>query len=248
MCTTHTNTTTHDKQGRRYSAQYNTTTHRSNILQQHTATTHSINTHTHSHDKLGGRYCLWVLCRCMQRRGRPLCVCVCLEIIWSDSCALRLYEVTQIESWRDSFIRMIWLNIYIHGMYVTWHIYASEKSVERSLRLYDVTSLYKCVIWLIYVYDMTHLYTFIYTTCTWQDSCVWARNQWREPFDCIMWLIRMWDMTHTYVWYDSSIYMAYMWQDSRVPARIQRRDPLDSIMWLIHMCDTTRSCVWYDSF
>ena len=141
----------------------------------------------------------------------------------------------------------------LNGLHMNAHIHARNAHMRRAnscvwhagICFYGWQDSAICVMWLIYMCDMTHSYV-------WLDSCVsvpWLIYScdilnymcamthlylWNDTFMCVTWLIYifvqsliyMLDMTHLYVWHDSFI----------------------RVIWLICTCDMTHLYLWNDSF
>jgi len=54
----------------------------------------------------------------------------------------------------------------------------------------------------------------MYTTYTWHDSYIRARNRWNNPWDSVMWHIHTCDMTHLYLWHICDETRSHVWHVS----------------------------------
>ena len=137
--------------------------------------------------------------------------------------------------------------------------------------------LFVCVTWLIHgskskmfkrcliVFDMTHLYVFVYRwhesfIDMWHDSFDMTHSyMWHDSFDMthFIWFIRICDMTHSYMWHDLFVcvtWLIHIWgtwfmRDSKSKILIRcLTDIYTCDMTYSCICDMTHSYIWHDSF
>jgi len=118
-----------------------------------------------------------------------------------------------------------------------------------------------CVIWLVYMCDLTYSYvwhdTFIDWCCFYyfiKNSLVallealFARYVWQDSCICVIWLVHVLGVRRSHVGHDS--FRSMMWLIHMCDRTCLHvcQDSLTCVTKLVHMCDTTDSYVWQDSW